>query len=173
MIRIVGTPLATVEAEAVLRPVRTDWAPVTPAARRLEQAAGARWAEGLVAQGDLILGSAAITGAGDLPVEFVIHAAVCSPEEGASRRSVELALRNGLRRAREWEIAELAMPLLGTGPGSLDPEGAVEVMAPLLRDHADAGSGAGEGAGERTVLVCVEDEVSERAASILATTGRT
>lgn len=157
MIRAEDTDLSAVEVEAILRPVRTDWAAPTSEARRLERAAGEAWRERCAAQGELPLGSAAITDGGELAAEFVIHVAVATEAEGATPRSVAAALENGLRRAREWEIRELALPLLGTGPGALDPETACRAMAPLLEafDEDDPG---------RVVVVCSEDPAAVRAA---------
>lgn len=149
MIETVETPLVRCGAEALLRPVRTDWTAITTAGRELEVEAGERWREKCRSQGELPLGSAAITDAGDLAASFVIHAAVTAEEGGATPRSVTLALRNGLRRAREWDVRDLALPLLGTGPGALDAETACRIMDPLLSEF-DAG-------GERRVRVCVPE----------------
>ena len=157
MIRAVHGELAECDVEAVLRPVRTDWAALTSEVRHLELAAGEAWRERCSAQGELPLGSAAITDGGELAAEFVIHVAVASEEDGATERSVVVGLENGLRRAEEWEIRELALPLLGTGPGALDPESACRAMAPLLESFEAEGP-------DRLVLVCSEDPASVREA---------
>lgn len=136
-------------AEAIARPVRTDWAPVTGASRRVELAAGEAWRARCEEQGELPLGSATITDAGDLAAEFVIHLAVSPEEGGPTPRTVTLALRNGLRRAREWDVRQLGLPLLGTGPGALDAETACRILAPALADFVAT--------GDREVRVCVPD----------------
>lgn len=159
MIRVVERPLSECAVEAVLRPVRTDWAPVTRSARRLEREAGSRWVERCSAQGDLILGSAAITDAGELPASFVIHVAVCSPDHPPTPRTVTRALQNGLRRADEWDVRQLAMPLLGTGPGSLDPEDACRIMDPQLREFCGR-----SGDAAREVRIAADDPASLAAA---------
>lgn len=157
MIETVETPLARCAAEALLRPVRTDWAAITTAGRELEVAAGDAWRETVRSQGALPLGSAAITGAGELDAEFVIHVAVASEEGGATPRSVTLALRNGLRRVEEWDVRDLALPLLGTGPGALDPETACRIMDPLLSEL--------EAGGERRIRVCAPERGDRRVAA--------
>lgn len=146
---VVEGGLADSGARTLARPVRTDWAPITAGSRGLEVAAGEAWRGRCEEQGDLPLGSAAITDAGDLDAEFVIHVAVSPEEGGPTPRSVTLALRNALRRAREWDVRDLALPLLGTGPGALDAETACRIMAPELADFA-----AGEG---RRIRLCVPD----------------
>lgn len=142
-------PLTACGAEALLRPIRTDWAAITADGRSLEVAAGEAWRSRCEAQGELPLGSAAITDAGELDAEFVVHLAVSPEEGGPTPRSVTLALRNGLRRAREWDVRDLALPLLGTGPGALDAGTSCRLMAPELADFA-----AG---GDRRIRVCVPD----------------
>lgn len=157
MIELTDVPLAEAQAEAILRPVGADWSATTPAVRQLELAAGSEWIESCRAVGELPVGSAVITRAGALRAAWVIHVAVRSVEEPVGARAVERALRNGLRRAGEWGIREVALPLLGTGPGNLDPEAACAAMAAPL-----AGFVAG---AERRVLVCVAGEAERRAAA--------
>lgn len=155
-VEVVATPLASCAAEALLRPVRSDWASVTVDGRGLERAAGEAWRERCASQGELPVGAAAVTDAGELPAEFVIHAAVAGSEGGATPRTVAVALQNALRRLREWEIRDLALPLLGTGPGGLELEEACRMMAPVLARFADA--------GDRRVRVCVEDAAAREVA---------
>lgn len=157
MIEVVDLPVAEAEAEALVRPVRTDWAAITTDGRQMELTAGADWRDRCAGQGELPLGSAAITDAGALSAEFVIHVAVASEGEGASRRSVRRGLENGLRRAGEWEVADVALPLLGTGPGALDPEASCRTMAALL----EAWDAAVDG---RRVRVCTPEPASRREA---------
>lgn len=148
-IAVVSTPLVECRVEALMRPVRSDWAAVTAGGRTLERVAGEAWRERCSAQGRLPVGAAAITDAGELGAEFVIHVSVAGSEGGPTPRSVEVALENALRRLREWEIRDLAVPLLGTGPGGLDLEECCRIMAPVLSEFAG---------GERgRVRVCVED----------------
>ncbi len=158
MIEVVERPVAEVRAAALVRPVRTDWAAITDDGRQMERAAGEAWRKRCSAQGELPLGSATITEAGELEAEFVIHVAVASEEEGASRRSVRRGLENGLRRAGEWDVVDVALPLLGPGPGALDPETACRTMAPLL----EAWDAAVEG---RRIRVCTPDPASRRQAA--------
>jgi O-acetyl-ADP-ribose deacetylase (regulator of RNase III) len=115
--------------------------------RRLELAAGPEWVERCRALGELPVGSAVITDAGGLTAEFVIHAAVRSPDEPVSQRTVRTAVTNGLRRAEEWGVSEVALPLVGTGPGNLDADAACSAMDEALRAFAARGR----------VVVCSSD----------------
>lgn len=139
MILIVQGELADTRADAVLRPVTADWAAPTPAMRRLEIVTGAAPTLQCRALGELPVGSAVITSAGDLDAQFMIHVVVRSYAEQVSATGIRRALDNGLRRVEEWGIQQLAMPPLGTGAGNLDPDDAAAIMIPLLQERLRAG----------------------------------
>lgn len=139
MIRIVHGDLAEATSDAVLRPVTAEWTPVTQAMRRLEMAAGTVPAEQCRRLGELPVGSAVITPAGDLPAQFLVHAVVRSVEEPVTGSGVRRALQNGLRRLAEWGIERVAMAPLGTGAGNLDADEAAAIMIPVLIEHIQAG----------------------------------
>lgn len=127
--------LADAREAAVLRPIDAEWAAVTPATRRLELAAGPALAEQCRRLGELPVGSAMITGAGDLAAEFMVHVVVRSAEEPVTPAGVRRGLVNGLRRLTEWGIESVAMPPLGTGAGNLDAEESARVMVPAILEH--------------------------------------
>lgn len=135
MIEVRLGDLAALRVPAVLRPVASDWSPVTAVALRLEAVAGRVLREQCERLGELPIGSAAITGGGALPIHFLVHAVVRSHDEPVAPAIVRRALQNGLRRLREWAIEEVAMPPLGTGAGNLDAEESAEVMIPVLLEH--------------------------------------
>jgi len=135
MIEVVRGELAQTAARAVLRPVTADWNAPTPAMRRLELAIGTDVAEQCMRIGELPVGSAVVTPAGELPAELLVNVVVRSATERVTPRGVALGLRNGLRRAVEWSIETLALPPLGTGAGNLDPEEAAALMVPILAAH--------------------------------------
>jgi O-acetyl-ADP-ribose deacetylase (regulator of RNase III) len=144
--------LAEVAAGAVMRPVAADFSPVTPAMRRLDRAAGAAVEAQCLQIGELPLGSAVITAGGELPVEYLVHVAVRSEDEAVSVSTVQRGILNGLRRIAEWEIEDVAMPLLGTGAGNLDAEEAAQILVGVLVDHLER-SGF-----PKRVIVVVENE---------------
>ncbi|HEX2168627.1 MAG TPA: macro domain-containing protein [Longimicrobiales bacterium] len=138
MIRIVQGELTGAALDAVLRPVSAEWTAVTPAMRRLELAAGEAPAEQCRRLGELPVGSAVITPAGDLPAQFLIHAVVRSIDEPVTGSGVRRALQNGLRRLAEWGIERVAMAPLGTGAGNLDADEAASIMIPVLIEQMQA-----------------------------------
>lgn len=132
MIRVVVDDLAFVSADAILRPATALLEPTTPGLRRLEQVGGASFWEHAHAERELAVGSAVVTGAGDLEVEFIIHAIIRSATEPVTRDIVRRALTAALQRAADWQLAHVATPLLGTGAGNLTLEDAADIMGAVL-----------------------------------------
>jgi O-acetyl-ADP-ribose deacetylase (regulator of RNase III) len=88
--------------------------------------------------GPIQVGEAALTGAGDLPCRYVIHAAAMG-DEPVSERSIRDATLASLRLAAEHRIADLAFPILGTGVGGFPFERAVEIMVAAARETERGG----------------------------------
>jgi O-acetyl-ADP-ribose deacetylase (regulator of RNase III) len=130
--------LAFAVADAVARPVGATLEATTPLLRRLELAAGAALGAQLRAVEPLAVGSAIVTGAGDLGVELLVHAVVCSRDEPVSRGSVRRAVASALQRAGDWGVDHLALPPFGLGAGNLSVEDSAEVMLDVIGRHASA-----------------------------------
>jgi O-acetyl-ADP-ribose deacetylase (regulator of RNase III) len=135
MIEVVQGDIAHLRASGILRPVSAEWDPVSTAARRIEIAAGPQLLEQCARLGDLPVGSAVLTSAGQLAADYIVHASVRSVDEQISESTIYRAFQNGLRRCVEWGIESLAVPPLGTGAGNLDAEAAAAVMVPVLLEH--------------------------------------
>ncbi|KGQ22388.1 macro domain-containing protein [Thermus filiformis] len=86
--------------------------------------------------GRIRVGEAAVTGAGNLPVRYVIHAAVLG-DEPASLDTVRRATRNALEKAVELGLKTVAFPLLGTGVGGLPVREVARVMLEEFRKAPD------------------------------------
>lgn len=127
--------LAAARAVAVLVPVDATVTAVTRPARRVHVQAGESVLERCRQLGDLPVGSAVLTEAGEFPSEFLIHLVVRTGEDPVSVDSIARALLNGLRRANEWGVESIAVPVLGTGAANLDAERAAQVMVPVLAAH--------------------------------------
>jgi len=92
VIRVVVDDLAFVSADAIVRPATSLLEPTTAALRRLEQVGGAAFWDQVRTQRELAVGSAVVTGGGDLGVELVVHAIIRSTTEAVSRDTVRRAL---------------------------------------------------------------------------------
>lgn len=140
MIHVKRADLAEVGVEGVIRGVRADLSPVNVASRDLAARAGSRVEEHLERLGSLPLGGAVITPAGDLACDFLIHVVVMSRDEPQTSHTVQRALQNGLRRATDWALDSLALPPLGIGVGTTEPEVAARALAEILFNHLDEGA---------------------------------
>ena len=137
MIRVEIGALHESDVESVLRPIRSDLAPITAASRDLMVAAGEPMQERLEQMGMIPVGGAVMTPAGDLGADFVVHIVVSAPDEPENTASVQKALGNGLRRAADLGIESMTMPPLGMGIGALEAEDSARAMLEILFNHLD------------------------------------
>ncbi|GBD31357.1 MAG: hypothetical protein KatS3mg081_1062 [Gemmatimonadales bacterium] len=135
MISVVVDDIAFVEADAVVRPATDRLEPTSSALRHLEQIGGPSFWQQLEVRQELAVGAAVVTGAGELPAEFVIHAVIRSVTEPVSELTVRRALTSALQRAVDWQLARVAIPPLGTGAGNLSLEDAAAVMVDVISRH--------------------------------------
>ena len=135
MIEVRVEDLAFYSGDAIVRPVTATLGATTPLLRRLELAAGRKLLDQLALSEPLAVGSAVVTGAGDLPVALLVHAVVSSATEPVSREGVRRALRSALQRVLAWQIAEVAIPPFGLGAGNLDIDESAQLMADELVRH--------------------------------------
>lgn len=132
--------LAFFEGDAIIRPATALLGATTPLLRRLELAGGAALQSQLVLSEPLAVGSAVVTGAGDLPVDLLVHAIISSATEAVTRDGVRRAVRSALERASAWQMARVAIPPIGLGAGNLDLDSSAELLADELTRH-QRGSG--------------------------------
>lgn len=86
-------------------------------------------------QGPIAVGGAVLTGAGDLSVRHVIHAAAMG-DEPASETSIRSATREALELARQHDLRTVAFPVLGTGEAGFPFELAARAMVDEIHAHA-------------------------------------
>jgi len=132
--------LAAQRVDALMRPVRSDLAPVSAASRDIALEAGEELEERLSRLGALPIGGAVLTPSGKLSAGFLIHVVVQSEEEPQTSLSVQRALRNGLRRATDWGLASIALPPLGLTVGTTEPEESARALVEILFNHLDEGA---------------------------------
>jgi len=157
MIEVVVDDLAFMAVDAVVRPASDGLDPVASVSSRLDQLAGPGFAEEKrKLQSALEVGSAVVTGAGDLAAQFVIHAVIRGDRENATPDTIRRALTSVWQRAAGWGLERIAAPPVGAGAGQLDlPEAAV-LMARTWAVHLREGRAP-------TSLKIVVDREEERA----------
>lgn len=84
--------------------------------------------------GTIQIGEAAITGAGNLPSKYVVHAASMG-DEPVSERSLRDSVRNSLLRGEEKKVSSIAFPAIGTGVGGFPTQRCAEIMIELAERH--------------------------------------
>lgn len=155
MIQVRIDDLAYVEGDAIAWPVNAELRPLTPLLRRLEIAGGRALAAQLRTQEPLPVGSAVVTGAGDLAVELMVSAVIASDGEPVAPSGVRRALTSALQRAADWQISHLICTPFGLGAGNLDVDESAEIMLEVLRRHI------GQARYPSAVTIVVETGVEE------------
>jgi O-acetyl-ADP-ribose deacetylase (regulator of RNase III) len=87
--------------------------------------------------GPVAVGGAAVTGAGDLPARFVIHAASMPPGGAATEESVRSSVRASLDLACEKGCRTVAVPAVGAGVAGFPLQRCAEVLLEEARRHLD------------------------------------
>ncbi len=90
------------------------------------------------AHGPIEVGEAAVTGAGELPARFVIHAAGMAIDGRASEQSVRSSVGRCFELARERGCRSLAVPAVGAGVGGLSLQRCAEISIEEARRHLAA-----------------------------------
>lgn len=135
MIRIVEGDIVNLAVHAVVRPADEHLAPLGSTAARLDTAGGERATLLRRTQAPLEVGSAVITGAGDLPAEFVLHLVIQGEERAASRDTLRRALASAWHRAEAWQLASVAASLEGLGGASLSIDDAARMLVESFRSR--------------------------------------
>ncbi|HEY5658476.1 MAG TPA: macro domain-containing protein [Myxococcota bacterium] len=85
--------------------------------------------------GPIDVGGAAVTGAGNLPARYVIHAAGMPPGGQATPESIRSAIRRSFELARERDCRSIAVPAVGAGIGGVSPRQSAEILVEEARAH--------------------------------------
>ena len=128
MIHVIVDDLASIKADAILRPADESLGPTSPAGARLDDRAGPRFADQRRVSSLLKAGSAVVTGSGDLAAPFVLHVVIQDPEIQTGREVVRRALVSAWQRATDWELGTIATPLVGADSGRLSLEEAASLL---------------------------------------------
>jgi O-acetyl-ADP-ribose deacetylase (regulator of RNase III) len=86
------------------------------------------------AHGPIRVGEAAITGAGQLPSRYVIHAAAMG-DQPASQVSIEGSTRQSLELADGHDVKTIAFPILASGVAGFPLDEATRIMLAVFRAY--------------------------------------
>jgi O-acetyl-ADP-ribose deacetylase (regulator of RNase III) len=123
------------EVDAIVNAANSELSMGAGVASAIKRKGGTIVEEEAARQGPVEIGDAVVTTAGNLPANYVIHAAVMGPDLRASADLVRRATLNSLRRAEELRLHSVAFPAFGTGVGRMAPKDSADAMVGALRSH--------------------------------------
>jgi O-acetyl-ADP-ribose deacetylase (regulator of RNase III) len=129
--------ITTYDGDAIVNAANNHLQLGAGVAGAIRRSGGATIQEECDRQGPITVGGAAITGAGALPVSWVIHAAVMG-DAPASERSIRESTLASLERAHEHDVRRIAFPVLGSGVGGFDLRHSATTMCIAIRESPHA-----------------------------------
>ena len=127
------------EADAIVNAANSDLILGAGVAGAIRQKGGPSIQEECDRIGPIEVGGAAVTGAGNLPARFVIHAAGMPPGGVATEESVRSSMRRSLELAREKQCRTVAVPAIGAGIAGFPLQRCAEILLEEARAHLEAG----------------------------------
>jgi O-acetyl-ADP-ribose deacetylase len=129
---IISGDLVEQEVDAIVNAANNDLQLGGGVAGAIRRAGGANIQDECDAHGPVLVGEAAITGAGRLRARYVIHAASMSLGGRKTRTSLKSSMDHVFRLARVHEVRSLAVPAVGTGIAGFPIDECARVMAESL-----------------------------------------
>ena len=137
-IEIVEGDITGVSADALVNAANNYLWMGAGVAGAIKKAGGKDIEDEAVRKGPIPVGAVAETGAGRLPVKFIIHAAVMGQDLHTNAIIIEHSTINSLRKAEELGLKSIAFPALGTGVGGFSLEECAPIMIRAALGYKDA-----------------------------------
>ncbi len=141
---IITGDLVEQEVDAIVNAANNDLQLGGGVAGAIRRAGGPAIQDECDAHGAVLVGEAAITGAGKLRARFVIHAASMSLGGRTTRTSLKSSMDHAFRLARQHSVRTIAVPAVGTGIAGFPIDECARVMAESLAGALSEGWQAGE-----------------------------
>lgn len=140
LIRLVQGDMTALAVDAIVNAANDRLWMGGGVAGAIKRRGGAEIEAEAVRKGPLPIGEAVATGAGQLPVRYVIHAVTMGQDLETNERYVRAATRSALRVAETLGLHSVALPALGTGVGGFPLDRAASAMLAETAAHLGAGS---------------------------------
>ena len=127
--------ICELEVDAIVNPANPSLWMSTGVGGALKAAAGDQVEFAAIRQLPVSVGDAIVTPAGGLAARMLIHAVSLDRDRRTSAGAIEAAIRSAFARAREHDVATLALPALGTGVGGFPMEDAARITVATVRDE--------------------------------------
>jgi len=134
-IRIVEGDITLYDGDAVVNAANNAFWMGSGVAGAIKRKGGQSIEAEAMAGGPALPGEVRVTGAGNLGVRFVLHAAVMAQDLVTSEAFIRLATRNALARAEEIGACRIAFPALGTGGGGFPFTECARAMLKEIHDY--------------------------------------
>src|SRR6516225_7650809 len=140
-VEVLEVDITALEVDAIANAANTDLMHGGGVAGAIARAGGAEVNRESREKAPIGLGEAVETTAGEMPSEWVIHAATMELGGPTSAEIIRQATASTLRKADELGARSLALVAFGTGVGNFPLEDAAAIEVEEVRKHLDAGSG--------------------------------
>ena len=127
--------ICELEVDAIVNPANPSLWMSTGVGGALKAAAGDEVEFAAIHQLPVSVGDAIVTPGGRLAARILIHAVSLDRDRRTSGSAIEAALRSVFARAREQDVATLALPALGTGVGAFPIDQAARITVATVRDE--------------------------------------
>lgn len=135
---IITGDLVEQEVDAVVNAANNDLVLGGGVAGAIRRRGGPSIQDECTAHGPVSVGDAALTGGGNLPARFVIHAASMALGGRTTAESLRSSMDATFRIARDHDVKTIAVPAVGTGIAGFALDECARIMARcLLRARAD------------------------------------
>jgi O-acetyl-ADP-ribose deacetylase len=131
---IISGDLVEQDVDAIVNAANNDLVLGAGVAGAIHRRGGATIQQECDAHGSIRVGEAAITGGGDLPARFVIHAASMGLGGITTSHALRSSMDHAFRLARENGVRTIAVPAVGTGIARFPMDECAIIMAGSLRD---------------------------------------
>ena len=131
-IEIVHGDITDMDVDAIVNAANTDLKLGSGVAGAIKKRGGPSIQFECDEYGSISIGQAAITGAGYLRAEYVIHAAAMQLGGTVNRASLEASTKNSLIKASENKVRTLAFPAIGTGVGGFPLDECAKIMMDVV-----------------------------------------
>jgi O-acetyl-ADP-ribose deacetylase len=131
---IVSGDLVEQHVDAIVNAANNDLVLGAGVAGAIRTRGGATIQQECDAHGPIQVGEAAITGGGELPSRYIIHAASMGLGGTTTSLSLRSSMDHAFRLAREHHVRTIAIPAVGTGIARLPMHECAIIMAASLHD---------------------------------------
>lgn len=128
-IKIVQGDITQLKADAIVNAANNKLVMGGGVAGAIKKKGGQKIEDEAVKKGPIEIGGAVATGAGSLPVKYVIHAATMGMDFATDEEKVRSSCRNSLKVAQDLKISSIAFPALGCGVGGFPLLASAKIMA--------------------------------------------